>query len=66
VVLSADAAQNQIDHLLDAGAVAYLTKPIDVRRLLEIVDAILGPIGDQVPTSDGQSSSGESQSATAH
>jgi PAS domain S-box-containing protein len=38
VVLSADATQGQIRRLLEAGAQAYLTKPLDVRRFLELVD----------------------------
>jgi CheY-like chemotaxis protein len=38
VVLSADATEGQIRRLLQAGAQAYLTKPLDVRRLLELVD----------------------------
>ncbi len=44
VVVSADATPGQIEHLKGLGAVAYLTKPIDVRQLLETVDGILdGP-----------------------
>jgi CheY-like chemotaxis protein len=38
VILSADATRRQIDALLDAGASAYLTKPFDVARFLEVVD----------------------------
>ena len=38
VVLSADATEKQKTRLLEAGAVAYLTKPIDVARLLETLD----------------------------
>jgi CheY-like chemotaxis protein len=37
-VLSADATPAQRHRLLASGAVAYLTKPIDIHRLLEIVD----------------------------
>jgi signal transduction histidine kinase/CheY-like chemotaxis protein len=44
VVLSADATPPRIDRLLADGADAYLTKPIDVRRLLVLVDRHLaGP-----------------------
>jgi PAS domain S-box-containing protein len=39
VMLSADAAPAQIKRLRAAGANDYLTKPIDVRRFLAIVDA---------------------------
>ncbi|MGI8549450.1 MAG: ATP-binding protein [Dehalococcoidia bacterium] len=40
VMVSADATQGQIDRLLAAGARAYLTKPLDVKRLLALVDEI--------------------------
>jgi signal transduction histidine kinase/ActR/RegA family two-component response regulator len=38
VVVSADATPGQIQRLLNAGAVTYLTKPIDVDELLGILD----------------------------
>ena len=41
VVLTADATERQNARLLAAGATAYLTKPIDVGQLLEIVDTHL-------------------------
>jgi signal transduction histidine kinase/ActR/RegA family two-component response regulator len=41
VVVSADASHGQIQRLLQAGATAYLTKPLDVRRLAETVDSLL-------------------------
>jgi signal transduction histidine kinase/CheY-like chemotaxis protein len=41
VIVSADATEGRIRRLKDAGALDYLTKPIDVRRLLELVDAHL-------------------------
>jgi len=41
VIVSADAMPRQVQRLLAAGATAYLTKPIDVRQLLEIVDRAL-------------------------
>ena len=37
VMLSADASPGQIRRLRDAGAAAYLTKPIDLRQLLDVV-----------------------------
>jgi len=37
-IVSADAMPRQVQRLLSSGAVAYLTKPIDIHRLLEIVD----------------------------
>jgi len=37
VVLSADASPRQADKLLEAGAQAYLTKPIDVQQLLTVL-----------------------------
>jgi CheY-like chemotaxis protein len=41
VMVSADATPGQIQRLLAAGATAYLTKPIDVRDLLHILDEAL-------------------------
>jgi len=38
VILSADATPGQVERLLAAGAEAYLTKPLDVRQLLALVD----------------------------
>jgi signal transduction histidine kinase/ActR/RegA family two-component response regulator len=38
VIVSADATPGQIQRLLSAGAAGYLTKPIDVRELLRLVD----------------------------
>ena len=40
-IISADAMPRQAQRMLAAGATAYLTKPIDVRQLLELVDASL-------------------------
>jgi signal transduction histidine kinase/ActR/RegA family two-component response regulator len=42
VALSADATKHQIDRVMAAGAIAYLTKPIDLRQLLQIVDHAIG------------------------
>ena len=42
-VLSADATARQQQRLLAAGAVAYLTKPLDVGSLLRVVDERLAP-----------------------
>lgn len=41
VVISADAIPAQVERLLAAGAQAYLTKPLDVRQFLTILDQIL-------------------------
>jgi CheY-like chemotaxis protein/anti-sigma regulatory factor (Ser/Thr protein kinase) len=38
VVLGADATPGQIEHLLARGASEYLTKPLDVQRVLEVLD----------------------------
>jgi signal transduction histidine kinase/CheY-like chemotaxis protein len=40
-IVSADAMPRQVQRLLSRGATAYLTKPIDVRQLLELVDKSL-------------------------
>jgi DNA-binding response OmpR family regulator len=39
-ILSADARPGLIQRLLDQGARAFLTKPLDVRELLELLDAV--------------------------
>lgn len=46
VMVSADAMPRQVQRLLSSGATAYLTKPIDVRALLKLVDDALAA---QVP-----------------
>jgi PAS domain S-box-containing protein len=44
LVVSADATPRQIDRLRSAGAKDYLTKPIDIDRFLDAVDAVLGVV----------------------
>ena len=41
VVISADASDGQMRRVLDAGAREFLTKPIDVGRLMDVVDRIV-------------------------
>jgi response regulator of citrate/malate metabolism len=38
VVISADATRGQVGKFMAAGAQAYLTKPLDVQRFLEVLD----------------------------
>ena len=40
VILSADANDRQIQRLLEAGAAAYLTKPLDIHNLVDTVDQV--------------------------
>jgi signal transduction histidine kinase/CheY-like chemotaxis protein len=40
VILSADARSSQIEHLLSQGARAFLTKPLDVKELLTLLDTM--------------------------
>ena len=47
VVVSADATSGQKARLLGAGALAYLTKPIDVKELLTEVDLALDDRSDR-------------------
>jgi CheY-like chemotaxis protein/anti-sigma regulatory factor (Ser/Thr protein kinase) len=42
VVVSADATKGQVRRVLEEGARAYLTKPLDIRRLLELLELELG------------------------
>jgi CheY-like chemotaxis protein len=48
-IISADAMPRQTQRLLAAGATAYLTKPIDVRQLLDLVDSSLAARPGTVP-----------------
>jgi CheY-like chemotaxis protein len=41
VVLSADATGKQIDRLIAAGVHAYITKPLDVKPFIDIVNEVL-------------------------
>jgi CheY-like chemotaxis protein/two-component sensor histidine kinase len=45
VVVSANAQPEQIAQALSAGARHYLTKPLDVRELLALIDELLAPAG---------------------
>ncbi|MEO9181482.1 MAG: response regulator [Acidimicrobiales bacterium] len=42
VVLSADATPGQLKRFRDAGANEYLTKPLDLKLLLTLIDSFLG------------------------
>ena len=42
-VLSADATPDHIRRLKASGAVAYLTKPLDIRRVLQLIYERLRP-----------------------
>jgi len=44
VVISADATPGTIDKMLRAGATAYLTKPLDISTLLEVVDKTIAAV----------------------
>ncbi len=46
VVVSADALEHQLEAAGLAGACRYLTKPLDVRQVLEVLDEVLGLPGD--------------------
>lgn len=41
VMISADATPRQVERLLATGAAAYLTKPIDVKQLIALLDQML-------------------------
>ncbi|RZJ91538.1 MAG: response regulator, partial [Hymenobacter sp.] len=56
IVISADATSSQIEHLLRAGAEAYLTKPLDVTKFLKTFNETLAlnltpPTPDDTPIS---------------
>lgn len=53
VIVSADATPSQIKRLRAEGARDYLTKPVDVKKFLDVLDKILkAHVGDRVTTSD--------------
>ncbi len=41
IVVSADATPPQVQRLMDAGALTYLTKPLNVAEFLQILDQVL-------------------------
>lgn len=41
VILSADATPGQVDRLMAAGAHAFITKPLEVKRFIEILENVL-------------------------
>jgi PAS domain S-box-containing protein len=55
VILSAESPTGEVDRLLKAGALAYLTKPFDIDELLAIFDDTLGAIGGGGRSSPGAS-----------
>ena len=57
VMISADATAGQIRRLLEAGATDYLTKPLDVERLLRILDESVQGSSKTAGLSTTQSSS---------
>jgi len=46
VVVTADATPSQIQRLRDLGVAAYLTKPIDIRELLSVVETMSSRPGE--------------------
>jgi CheY-like chemotaxis protein len=42
IVLSGDSARSVIDDLLAAGAVEFLTKPLDIHQLITVIERHLG------------------------
>jgi signal transduction histidine kinase/ActR/RegA family two-component response regulator len=48
IVVSADATTGQVQRLQAAGASAYLTKPFNVRALLQTIDEALGAVADEI------------------
>jgi CheY-like chemotaxis protein len=54
VVLSADATPGQVRRFRDAGANEYLTKPLDLKLLLSLIDNYLGELQEpEAPAVDG-------------
>ncbi|MGY2874475.1 signal transduction histidine kinase/ActR/RegA family two-component response regulator [Marmoricola sp. URHA0025 HA25] len=57
-IVSADAMPRQVQRLLSSGAVAYLTKPIDIHRLLDLVDDAVERAGGQHTSHAGADTDG--------
>jgi CheY-like chemotaxis protein len=53
-IISADAMPRQVQRLMSSGAVAYLTKPIDIHRLLEVVDDAVAQVSASAPAVDDE------------
>ncbi len=51
-ILSADATAGQINRLMEAGARDYLTKPLDVRKFIHLLEKTIP--GSDVPAEDTQ------------
>jgi CheY-like chemotaxis protein len=49
IVLTADATSQLARRLEAAGAMAYLTKPVEVAKLLRLLDEVLGEREAEVP-----------------
>jgi CheY-like chemotaxis protein len=52
IVLSADATPGQVRRVLASGATAYLTKPLDLHKVLTTLDQVLlspAPAGGDMP-----------------
>ena len=49
IVVSADATAGQVERLKAAGAIEYLTKPLDVRQFLSVVSDVLGRVQQDPP-----------------
>ncbi|MGH8868129.1 MAG: ATP-binding protein [Actinomycetes bacterium] len=61
VVVSADATPRQAQRLLAIGATAYLTKPLDVLALLEMVDVVLARPEAMAPSGSPLARMGDGQ-----
>ena len=53
VILSADARPTLVNELLAQGVRAFLTKPLDVRELLELLDTIAAELEPRSPAGAG-------------
>ena len=58
VILSADATEGASRRLLDLGAEAFLTKPLDIAQLTSVLDELGAHRGAAAGTPDATSSSG--------
>jgi signal transduction histidine kinase/response regulator RpfG family c-di-GMP phosphodiesterase len=65
-ILSADATPGQIDRLQAAGACQYLTKPLDVRQLIGLLEATLLGHRPEIPAGEPVASDSSGSATSIH
>ncbi|MHB8263919.1 MAG: ATP-binding response regulator, partial [Acidimicrobiales bacterium] len=66
VIVSADATPSSLERLVDDGAYRYMTKPVDVRAMLEMIDTLRSQACDRDTDGGPASFSPKSHSPASH